>query len=274
MELLMAAASVLTLVIVAVLVIRKSRRTPARRAEGLRLLKGMRHLLEHLQQHRGLTTGFLGGDHSLKPKIDQIRRTIAGDLSNLDASSLSHHDRWQAFSDHWSRLEGASLSLPVTDNLKQHNQLLANVLPLIEDIAAQHALLFLTQPGDGVATLWRELLYTTEWLGQARALGTGIAAAGQSTGVERIRLGFLCERIRALSTTAHTDLAGHSQTGSLSLKEASQTVATLLSIIDTEFLSESAPKLPASTYFDQATKAIGAQFAVVDEMLLALQHHV
>lgn len=179
-----------------------------------------------------------------------------------------------SFTDHWSRLEGSALTLPVSDNIKQHNQLIANMLQLIEDIAAHHNLLFVTHPGDGVSTLWRELLYTTEWLGQARALGTGIAAAGQSTGVERIRLGFLCERIEALSSIAHADLNGHNQNGLRSLRDAGRTVSVLLSVIETEFLSAAAPKLPATAYFDQATKAISAQFAVVDEMLLALQQKV
>lgn len=272
MELLIAAFCILFTIIL--LAIRKPWLKPLRRAEGLHLLKGLRQLLEHLQQHRGLSTGYLGGDHSLKPKVDQTRASIRADLNNLDASSLSYHERWEAFTDHWSRLERSALSLPGSENIKQHNQLIANMLQLIEDIAAHHNLLFMTHPGDGVGTLWRELLYTTEWLGQARALGTGIAAAGQSTGVERIRLGFLCERIQALSSIAHTDLAGHNRTGAQSLKEAGQTVSILLSVIETEFLSATAPKLPATAYFDQATQAIGAQFAVVDEMLLSLQHQV
>ena len=272
MELLIAASLIVLAVIV--LAIRTPWQNPARRADGLQLLKGLRQLLEHLQQHRGLSTGYLGGDRSLKPKVDQTRASIHADLHNLDTFSLSCHERWESFTDHWSRLERSSLSLPVGDNIKQHNQLIANMLQLIEDIAAHHNLLFVTHPGDGVSTLWRELLYTTEWLGQARALGTGIAATGQSTGVERIRLGFLCERIEALSSTAHTDLKGHNRSGLRSLKDAGQPVGVLLSVIETEFLSAAAPKLPAAAYFDQATKAISAQFAVVDEMLLALQQKV
>ncbi len=269
MDLLIAAA--VTLLLVLILALKKPWQNSARRAEGLAQLKGLRQLLEHLQQHRGLSTGYLGGDHSLKPKVEQTRATIRTDLNGLDATSLVEHERWVSFIDHWSRLERTALSLPVGDNLKQHNQLIANLLQLIEDIAARYQLLFLSHPGDGVGTLWRELLYTTEWLGQARALGTGIAAAGNSTGVERIRLSFLCERIQALSAVAHNKLQSQNQGGLGSLQEASRTVSTLLSVIETEFLSEAAPKLPASAYFDQATQTISAQFAVVDEMLRMLQ---
>ena len=267
MELPIAAA--IALLFALILALRKPWRNPARRAEGLAQLKGLRQLLEHLQQHRGLSTGYLGGDHSLIRKVEQARATIRSDLNNLDASGLAEHDRWVSLTDHWSRLEHTALSLPVGDNLKQHNQLIANLLQLIEDIAARYQLLFVNHPGDGVGTLWRELLYTTEWLGQARALGTGIAAAGQSTGVERIRLSFLCERIQALSYVAHSKLQDQGRLQSL--QEASRTVGTLLSVIEGEFLSEAAPKLPATAYFDQATQAIGAQFAVVDEMLRMLQ---
>jgi len=183
MELLIAASlSALAVIVVA---IRKPWQNPARRAEGLHLLKGLRQLLEHLQQNRGLSTGYLGGDRSLKPKVDQTRASIRADLHNLDASSLSCHERWVSFTDHWSRLEGSALTLPVSDNIKQHNQ-----------------------------------------------------------------------------------------NGLRSLKDAGRTVSVLLSVIETEFLSAAAPKLPATAYFDQATKAISAQFAVVDEMLLALQQRV
>lgn len=262
------------LFLIVALAIKKPWHHPVRRSEGVQLLNGLRQLLEHLQQHRGLSTGYLRGDQSLKSKVDDTRASIRSDLRRLNETALCDHDRWVAFKDHWSRLEQSALSLPVSDNVQQHNHLIANMLQLIEDIAAQNNLLYLTHPGDGISILWRELLYTTEWLGQARALGTGIAAAGQSSGVERIRLGFLCERIQTLSTIAHADLEGHSTSGLQSLKQAGQTVSTLLSIIENEFLSANKPNLPATDYFDQATRAISAQFAVVDEMLAALQKRV
>lgn len=249
---------------------RRNARTRWQRGQGAQLLLGMRRLLEHLQQHRGLTTGYLRGDRSLAAGIEQARRAISDDLRQLDIASLASFDRWLAFDDHWSRLGRSALSLSVTANLEQHNRMLANLLPLIEDIAASRGLLFVEAPGDGTATIWRELLQTTEWLGQARALGTGIAAAGISSGVERIRLGFLCERIQAQSGEALATLTRSRQGASASLHHARETVNALIAIIEEEFMGERPQAISPSAYFDQATNAIGAQFRVVDEFLATL----
>lgn len=240
------------------------------RRQGAQQLLGMRRLLEHLQQHRGLTTGYLRGDRSLAAGIEQVRRAISNDFRQLDTASLASFDRWLAFDDHWSRLGRSALSLSVAANLEQHNRMLANLLPLIEDIAASRGLLFVEAPGDGTGTLWRELLQTTEWLGQARALGTGIAAAGTSSGVERIRLGFLCERIQAQSGEVLATLTRSRQGSGTSLDHARETVNALIATIEDEFLGERPLSISPSVYFDQATNAIGAQFRVVDEFLATL----
>lgn len=249
---------------------RRNVRLRQQRRQGAYLLLAMRRLLEHLQQHRGLTTGYLRGDRSLAAGIEQTRHAISDDLRQLDAPSLASFDRWLAFDDHWSRLGRTALSLSVAANLDQHNRMLANLLQLIEDIAANRGLLFVVSPGDGTGTLWRELLQTTEWLGQARALGTGIAAAGASTGVERIRLGFLCERIRVQSGVALATLARSHQGAGATLDHARETVNGLIAIIEDEFLGGKPLTVLPSAYFDQATNAIGAQFRVVDEFLATL----
>lgn len=160
---------------------------------GLRWLLALGGFLSHVQQHRGLTNGYLSGGDALKADIPPLQKNILSDIDGIEAIGpwITANDRWQSILDHWSRLARSYADKSAEGNLSEHNQLVRNILYLIDDMAQTHGLLHF----NGLATLWRELLTTTEYIGQARAIGTGIAATGYCGSVARIRLNYLCEKI-------------------------------------------------------------------------------
>ncbi|MBS7724041.1 hypothetical protein I0E51_01160 [Pseudomonas lalucatii] len=145
----------------------------------------------------------------------------------------------------------------------------------MEDVASEVDL------SEGRATLgylpciWREVVQAAEWAGQARALGTGIAAAGQSSAEQRVRLRFLYQKIRLLAETAFATLqrhAGEHPQGDLfRLPHRQRVIDDLLHCIEQELLGKAQPAIAAKTYFQHATQAIDELLALVDTALQQLQ---
>jgi len=147
------------------------------RGECLKHLLRLKKLMEHFQYHRGLSARYLNGKTEVADELRERQRLIAQVLPSMALlarhSSLSEH--WQSLLDHWQRLFVNNLALTPEDNLEQHNRLINTLLYLIEDV---------TELGywsgrdhhKGMSSIVA-ILHTTEWIGQARALGSGMLAA-------------------------------------------------------------------------------------------------
>ncbi|MFC6672854.1 nitrate- and nitrite sensing domain-containing protein [Marinobacterium aestuariivivens] len=112
-------------------------------------------------------------------------------------------------------------------------------------------------------------MQTAEWAGQARALGTGIAASGRSCPEQRVRLRFLHQKIRQLSETAFQALQQNpgAETPGFRLPQCQQAVQTFLQCLEQELLDQERPQIDARHYFQQATRAVDELLALVDAAL-------
>lgn len=175
---------------------------------GIQYLKSMRQLLTHIQQHRGLTNGYLSGNLAAEADIEQLEALIKKEISDVEAVDewIKVDTKWDSILDHWSRVNANfKLSDPET-NLKQHNNLIANLLYLIDDLAYAHHLgkLGLVEATD---TDWRNLLFIAEYVGQARALGMGAVSRGQCSSVLRIQLNHLRAKIQGNINSSWPEVA-------------------------------------------------------------------
>lgn len=250
-----------------------------RRIETLRLLSALRSLIGHLQQHRGASNGYLCGATRMAGEVERLRGKIAQDIGTCDQFTdvLRHQARWESFCEHWARLGTQVMKLPVANNLQQHNLLIANLLYLLEDLAETRELSDPAIMGRTLPYVWRELLQTAEWVGQARALGTGMAAAGASTSAERIRMRFLRDRILALSQESFARLRDHGASDTwldMPVAEAEQAVQRLLTDIEQALLASETPAVGATDYFQRATRTIDALLGIVDQVLQRLPARV
>lgn len=256
---------------------RLQRRTLARQRLGLKLLQLLSGLIVTLQRHRGLSTGVLRGDASLRSNLDQARASLDAALSQSAGFDLflARNECWQGITDHWSRLRQPSPTTTPASNLLQHNHMISHLIFLTEDVAgslnltARHARLSY-QP-----YIWREVIQAAEWAGQARALGTGIAAAGSSSAQERIRLRFLRDKIQHLSQSAFVMLRQKSvDQERFNLQSPEVAVQHLLTCIEQELLRAEQTEITAKAYFDQATIAIDALFTLVQTALIDLEQEL
>lgn len=242
--------AVLSLVFLfAVLHYRRSLRLQRQRL-GLKLLASFRVLLTHVQQHRGLCNGYLCGGAGLLAEIEDLQNRVSHNFAGISLIdvSLEGSERWQSITQHWARLAGNFRRLKPDNSLSQHNQLIKNILYLIDDVARENQLLLLRNSDQQPLHLfWRELLSAAEYIGQARAIGTGVAAADYCNSLARNRLQYLCRQIESHCNNLWQEIS--------STEGAPEAVTYLLDTIKNRILGE-APDISAAEFFSIATQAI------------------
>lgn len=238
-------------------------------ALGLLQIKGLKTLIVLIQKHRGMSSGVISGDNSLKDDLAVISNDIRREVKKLDnKQDLSDNERWEGFMEHWGKLQSHALTLSADNCFKQHTMLISNLLFLLEDKAEQQLLSATYTPNFSyVGVLWRELLHVSECIGQARALGTSVLASEQCTSVAKIRLTFLHQKIESISDSVYhiMDVSrGNSQELPVQLNEAKRKVDTFVQLIKEELLSEGQSSVSAQAYFTVATDALDAYILIFD----------
>lgn len=258
---------------------RRLRRTEKRirRGQALEQILHLRHLLEMLQQHRGLCFGVMSGAQSLEPRLHQARQQV--DLLIAQAkqyeSRLFWFPSWPRALAMWQQI-GARQEQGISAEqvLLLHTNLIALVLETIGELASEHDLILLGGLAPQPPGSWYELLEHSELLGQARAIGTGIAARRHNTELQRNELSLLRHRIsdHAFLTLARLDtdpelrplLAGK-------VVEAEESLDALLALMDQLATARNEESLRAMTYFHCATRAISAHLTLVDLLIERLK---
>ena len=238
---------------------RKKRQATLLFTQGIEYIKLLRGLLTFVQQHRGLTTGFINGNVGARPEIENIALKIKRVMIELDQAGywIRGNVKWSSLVDHWTRLGLSYLQGDADNNFKQHNILIANLLYLIDDVADAHHLSKIT--GDAMDTDWRYLLSIAEYIGQARALGTGVAAKGECSSVLRIQLNHLRNKIASSVDSSWPD-------------KSRVEIQQLLRCIETELIIER-PSIQAVDYFTLASRCIEHVLDQFDRQIDRLQYY-
>jgi hypothetical protein len=229
----------------------------------LEIIKRMRELLYLLQKHRGMTTGFINGNRKIKNEIDRVAENVDITFISIQAKAkwLLQDVKWSNIVDHWSRLQlfyskNNTEGVLSESNFKQHNLLIANLLYLIDDVADQF---HLKRSGDDATdTDWRYLLSIAEYIGQVRALGTGVAARGDCSSVARVQITHLCKKIASSIDSSWPE-------------ESRQQIEFLISNTEKELLVEH-PQVDPEVYFNLASQAIEQVLALFDKQIDLLNY--
>ncbi|MBR9883594.1 MAG: hypothetical protein GYB21_08025 [Oceanospirillales bacterium] len=231
----------------------------------LEQLNLLRMLLADFQRHRGLSTGLISGDQSLREDLTRVRARIDQSIEQAQKLDTRHPNDWKALIAQWRALR-ADQNRDADGNMQAHHQLIRDTIFLIEDIASEVDLSCGRDELSYLICIWHEVVQTAEWSGQARALGTGIAASRSSSAAQRVRLRFLHQKITHLSRAAFGTLQS-SFASKERLLHCQRAVDGFLHCIEQELLGIDNPSIEAKRYFDQATGAINELLALVDAAL-------
>lgn len=230
--------------------------------QGVLWVQAMRVLLSHVQQHRGLSSGVIGGAESLKGKLEEIQQQVSRDFEHIGSLGewVVAHEQWRVITQHWARLAGNLSQLSVSENIAQYNRLIKNILVFVDDVTATHHL----GPHSAFKSIiWRELLTLAEYIGQTRAVGTALAARSKS--VEDADLSHVYKDMGLLSHDIFVTLNEPRCRSELD-PDCLQEILDLLVYTDANLL-RAGPIVSASEYYAESTRVLDDIYARFDEEL-------
>jgi methyl-accepting chemotaxis protein len=146
-------------------------------------------LLQHLQQHRGMSNGLLSGDPSFKDKLGAKGMELEADLRKVDAvdtllgGEFQTHDEWTSLKASCKDLLLRAASLSPQESFALHTRAIAETIGLISQVGDASKLIL--DPDldsyylmDVIISQGPEL---SEFLAQARGLGSGMAASKKAS---------------------------------------------------------------------------------------------
>ncbi|KMT21013.1 methyl-accepting chemotaxis protein [Clostridium cylindrosporum] len=150
--------------------------------KGLQYNIAIRSLIQHTQQHRGLSSIYLQGKDKSKDNILEKQREIQRDIKAIDTLDIKYDDvlktkeYWIDIKNKLSSLESQVFSLTAANSFKKHSDIIANILDFNAHVADTSTIvlqqeLYKYYLAD---TIINKLPITTEYMGKARAIGSGI----------------------------------------------------------------------------------------------------
>jgi twitching motility protein PilJ len=254
---------------------------------GLEYVTPLRSLLEHIPQHRGTANAVLNGDASLIPQLESIEPLIEADLKAIGAVDARMGQRLQttapftAISRDWRELKKQVLTLPPKESFARHTQLIADVLQHFKLVGDRTALTT-DQDLDTYYlsnSLLSEITLGTEYMGQLRGFGSGLAARGRVTPEERSNVQYLVRIVKNASDNIQRNMAAVFRYNPRLEGELSSDVDTAIKasdkftkIADSELVKPLNITTEAKPYFDSGTQAISAYFVVYDASLASMRN--
>lgn len=232
--------------------------------EALRCCDALLRLLSMLQQHRGLSSGWLAGDRSFEARMLGKRGEIEalfGELApfvareSLQARPCLCSNDLSLFRFKWRTLVDELARGNVEQNIAQHSHLISRVLDWLAAFGEARIELAggACLPPGLVRNYANRLPALSECLGQARAIGSSVAARRACPAVARVRLMFLVARAESLLEQA----CAAADPGVLGGR-AKSAVALMASTVRMEMLDASGVTLSADSYFALSTRAVDA----------------
>lgn len=243
-----------------------------RRRMAIEHIRLLRRLIEHLQQHRGLTYGIGSGERGLESRRWAVRQqlhSLFDEASGL-AWCLVSPDDWLILLGDWEVLRETCDEGQPDAVMQQHCQLVARLIRHVAEMARRYDLVDqgrLLAPPSG---LWLNMLENTELMGQARALGTAFAARRVKETVIRERLQQLYQSI---SQQAYLPLAAVDSDPQLAgllsgkVQIAEEALDRYLESIERLLSGQMQRDEGGTAYYLGATEAIGAHMLLVDLLL-------
>lgn len=253
--------------------------------DGLQYINKLRHLYQDFPQHRGMTNAYLNGKSSFKSKIMEKREEISADITAIDAIDMQFGTQfkttalWNEIKQDWTTLRDKSFNSAADKVFDEHTALIAKLYSLFEEVSNQSGLAL--DPKLNTSFIMDTLIYklplVTENMGQARGLGSGIAASSMINLHNRIKLGTLLATITNNSKATDHNLAlaleeniGLSEQIEDLMKQRTQAMNTFAQTVNDEFLLSDFISMDPNRFFALGTTAIKANFQLYDTLVPVL----
>ncbi|MFY3382529.1 methyl-accepting chemotaxis protein, partial [Paracidovorax sp. MALMAid1276] len=257
-------------------------------ARGVPPAQALTRLVQHMQVHRGLSVGMLGGDESLAARRPAARNAVNAALDDVTARfaaaqvPTAQMAAWTQAQQTWKTLEQAvaTRSIPQAQSTAQHTQLIASLLQLNEALVHAYGLQ-IDPEADTHALIQTSLAQVPmlgEKLGMLRAQGAGALGQRELTPQAKGQLLVLQQRVAELQADTFRGLTRALQ-GNPDLQRAlgnsAQTVQgqiqQSLQMAERDVINATELQLASKDYFDAFTRTIEALNALNNLSMASLE---
>ncbi len=250
---------------------------------GLTYLKIVRLPIEHIQQHRGMTAAYLGGAKEFHSRIMDKRTVVdkyMAELAQVDAqlgAAMKTSGKISSLKSQWESIKANSLNQKTGEAIKTQSKLLVEMLALMVHVADSSQITLdpaLDSYYMGTAIV-SGLPNMIENMGQARAVGSGVAAKGAFPSPKTYtKLSVLANNIETYAKNLNTGLkvafdANPQLEKDLGVQVTanSKAVREIEKLLHEKLLDAEDIKVDSKTVFDTATHAIGSSYKLFDALV-------
>lgn len=247
--------------------------------KGLRFIPPLSSMIQSIQQHRGLSAGWLAGNNDMLNIRVKKENEVARNIDYAEAyfsADLVDNQHWKMIKENWQNIIDYGLSRSISENFAEHTLLIAQLQSFKVFIADEYALTYASEIDTNylIDTSINKFPEAMEQLAQIRAFGTSILAKKQVSDSQRIKMVTLISRLEAslnrltinLNKTAYFNPSINYQlfVASTDITESSQLIITLVesNILQGKF------SVSPKDFFLQVTSAIDNSYSQMFETLL------
>src|SRR6185369_16488365 len=246
---------------------------------GLQMLKPMNRLVQHMQQHRGLSSGVLNGNEAMKDKRIAKEKEVVEALAATDAElspKLRETAAWKDIRQDWEAIRSAGLSWAPPDNLKRHSAMIDKLLVFMVDVADETQLTLDPEMDTYyfMDTVVSKMPAMLEPLGITRARGTGVLSKKELSPQLRIDMSSMVAQMASTLRAQNANIAKvvryapNLQAGlSGPATEFSAGAEKIFALVREDILSEQFATAPQD-YFAQTTQIIDLGYKMMFESLI------
>ena len=248
---------------------------------GLEYIQPLRELLQNLPKHRGMSNGYLNGDEGFKPKILAKQQEIEQIISRIRSLEGKHGEllqtgaRLTALINEWAAIKQDLFRLEPKVAFSRHTALIADLLELINHVGDSSGLIVDSSQSRHylVDMLINKIPPVSEYLGQTRGMGAGIAAKGAFVPGQRDRLTDLLSSARVLFNSMDSAIAAlyrhdarlKSRLQQL-VQESDQHRTLFFDAVRSGLLDAEHIQLDPKEFFAKGSRLIDANFAIFDQV--------
>ncbi len=253
--------------------------------KGLKYLTPVTQLIFATQQHRGMASALLNGDSSFQAKVTGKEKEIAAITAKIDdidrqTVSFGMTGKWLDIKAKIGDLIAKYPGMTPPESFAAHTGLIREMIELTREVADRSSLTF--DPDTAAHYLhdsaFNKILFLTEYLGQARALGAGAAAKKQLEDTVRGKIVVLPGQIKLAINDVATNMnkifgAQPTLKDDLgaAVVEASNISEQFNVTMQEQIINAPTIDIVPAAYFDIATRSIDINIKVMEAMLPALE---
>lgn len=236
--------------------------------QGIELIKPIARFVQHLQIHRGLSSGVLNGNEQMRDKREAKEKELIEALKAVEAKlspNLAANPPWTKIVEKWTGLQKEGMDLIPRENFAMHTSLIDDLLTFQATVADEFRL---TNDPDIDSTYLIDTAIekspaAIERMGQLRALGTGMLTKKVPLQMlQEVEVTTILAQLNAAVASLRSNLEKSARYNpelktnfQSSIEDASQSASKISTLVNQDILSGTYATSPAE-YFAMTTASI------------------